>query len=289
MTAQLIKGKKIADALLADVGHSVAERTAAGIRAPGLAVVLVGDDTASDIYVRSKIRACGVTGIQSVLHRLPSTVGQEELLALVDQLNADPTIDGILVQLPLPDTIDVRTVIERIDPDKDVDGFHPYNLGRLAQRVPALRPCTPRGIMTLLQATGTQVRGLDAVVVGASNIVGRPMSLELLLAGCTVTTCHRFTRDLGGHVGRGEVLVVAVGKPGLVKGEWVRPGAIVIDVGIHRTAEGRLVGDVEFQAARERAAWITPVPGGVGPMTVATLMQNTLDAARNRDAKSSSP
>jgi methylenetetrahydrofolate dehydrogenase (NADP+)/methenyltetrahydrofolate cyclohydrolase len=289
MSARLIDGKKIADGLLADIGRNIGERTAAGLRPPGLAVVLMGDNAASDIYVRNKIRACGVTGIRSVLHRLPSVTSQEALVALIDQLNDDPTVDGILVQLPLPDTIDVETIIERISPGKDVDGFHPYNLGRLAQRLPLLRPCTPRGIMTLLGHTGVAVRGLDAVVVGASNIVGRPMSLELLLAGCTVTTCHRFTRDLASHVARAEVLVVAVGKPGLVEGGWIRPGAVVIDVGIHRNAEGRLVGDVEFDAARERAAWITPVPGGVGPMTVATLMQNTIEAARAREAAASKP
>jgi len=212
-------------------------------------------------------------------------VTQEKLLSLIDQMNDHPDVDGILVQLPLPKQIDQTTVIERISPSKDVDGFHPYNIGRLAQRIPRLRPCTPYGIMRLLAATGESLEGKEAVVVGASNIVGRPMSLELLLGGCTVTICHRFTRNLPAHVARADVLVVAVGKPGMVKGEWIKPGAIVIDVGINRQPDGKLVGDVEFDAARQRAGWITPVPGGVGPMTVATLLLNTLEAAESRDRK----
>ncbi len=228
-------------------------------------------------------------GILSRSHDLPESTSQEELLALVDDLNVDPTVDGILVQLPLPEHIDTETVIERIRPDKDVDGFHPYNVGRLALRMPVLRPCTPRGMMTLLEQIRVPVRGLNAVVVGASNIVGRPMSLELLLAGCTVTTCHRFTRNLPEQVGRAEILVVAVGKPGFIKGEWIRPGAVVMDVGINRREDGKLVGDVEFDAARQRAAWITPVPGGVGPMTVATLMQNTLEAAQRASRATGRP
>ena len=249
-------------------------------------MVLIGDNPASEVYVANKRRACADTGILSRAHDLPETTSQQELLALIDELNADETVDGILVQLPLPPHIDTETVIERIRPDKDVDGFHPYNIGRLAVRLPLLRPCTPRGIMTLLQHTGVDLYGKEAVVVGASNIVGRPMSLELLLGGCTVTTCHRFTRDLAAQIARAEVLVVAVGKPGLVKGEWVRPGAVVIDVGMNRAADGRLIGDVEYAAAAERAAWITPVPGGVGPMTVATLLQNTLQATEMHEGKS---
>ncbi|HKK13055.1 MAG TPA: bifunctional methylenetetrahydrofolate dehydrogenase/methenyltetrahydrofolate cyclohydrolase FolD [Gammaproteobacteria bacterium] len=279
MTAQIIDGKANAARIRASLAERVAERVAAGRRPPGLAVILVGSDPASEVYVRSKRRACEDIGIVSKAYDLAAGISQDELLALIDQLNADAAIDGILVQLPLPGHIDPETVIERIRPDKDVDGFNPYNIGRLALRLPLLRSCTPYGIMTLLRTVGETFHGREAVVVGASNVVGRPMSLELLLAGCTVTTCHRFTRDLAAHVGRAEILVAAVGRPGLVKGDWIKPGATVIDVGMNRLEDGRLVGDVEFAAASERAAWITPVPGGVGPMTVATLMQNTLQAA----------
>ncbi|MGA7951588.1 MAG: bifunctional methylenetetrahydrofolate dehydrogenase/methenyltetrahydrofolate cyclohydrolase FolD [Thiobacillaceae bacterium] len=279
MSAQLLDGKTMSDALIAAVADKVAERQVRGLRPPGLAVILVGEDPASSIYVRNKRNACLRAGVHSVSHDLPASTTQAELLALIDALNSDPAIDGILVQMPLPRQIDAEIVIERIRPDKDVDGFHPYNIGRLAVRMPTLRPCTPRGVMTLLRATGEELKGKQAVVVGASNHVGRPMGLELLLAGCTVTTCHRFTRDLKAEVERADVVVVAVGKPGLVKGEWVKPGATVIDVGINRLADGRLCGDVEFEVAARRASWITPVPGGVGPMTVATLLENTLEAA----------
>jgi methylenetetrahydrofolate dehydrogenase (NADP+)/methenyltetrahydrofolate cyclohydrolase len=280
VSAQILDGKRIAAELRASIRAEIDARLARGARAPGLAVVLIGNNPASEVYVANKRKACEDTGIRSVAYDLPDTTSQAELLALIDRLNADEEIDGILVQLPLPAHIDAETVIERIRPDKDVDGFHPYNIGRLAVRLPLLRPCTPYGVMTLLQSTGVDLYGKEAVVVGASNIVGRPMALELLLAGCTVTTCHRFTRDLPSHVGRAEVLVVAVGKAGLIQGDWVRPGAIVIDVGIHRGADGRLTGDVQYEAAAERAGWITPVPGGVGPMTVATLLQNTLQALK---------
>ncbi|MEO1750671.1 bifunctional methylenetetrahydrofolate dehydrogenase/methenyltetrahydrofolate cyclohydrolase FolD [Thiofaba sp. EF100] len=283
MSAQLIDGKRVSEEVLASVRAGVEQLLAQGRRVPGLAVIQVGDDPASKVYVGNKRRACERTGIRSVAHDLPAATSQEALLALIDALNADPLIDGILVQLPLPKHIDAEAVIERIHPDKDVDGFHPYNVGRLAQRIPRLRPCTPYGVMRLLQSAGVNPKGMEAVIVGASNIVGRPMALELLLAGATVTVTHRFTRDLAAHVGRAELLVVAAGKPGLVKGEWIRPGAVVIDVGINRLADGRLVGDVEFDAAAERAAHITPVPGGVGPMTVAMLMQNTLEARLLRD------
>ncbi len=282
MSAQIIDGKAIAQALRESVRARVAERRARGLRPPGLAVILVGDDPASRIYVRNKREACKEAGFLSRAIDLPADVDEATLLGRIDALNADPAIDGILVQLPLPGHLDPETVIERIDPRKDVDGFHPYNVGRLAVRLPALRPCTPRGVMLLLEhvleRTGGRFHGMEAVVVGASNIVGRPMALELLLAGCTVTVCHRFTRDLRAHVERAEILVVAVGRPHLIPGAWVRPGAIVIDVGINRTADGRLVGDVDFEAARARAGWITPVPGGVGPMTVAVLLDNTLQA-----------
>lgn len=284
MTAQLIDGKAIAAHVRQQVARQVEARRQAGERIPGLAVVLVGEDPASAVYVRNKHRACEEAGLLSLRHELPADTTQADLEALVDRLNADDSVDGILVQLPLPDHLDPRPILERILPHKDVDGFHPYNLGRLAQRLPVLRPCTPKGVMTLLQESGLKVRGLDATIVGASNIVGRPMALELMLAGCTTTICHRFTQDLESHVRRADLLVVAVGKPGLVKGEWVKEGAIVIDVGINRQADGSLVGDVEFAPAAERASHITPVPGGVGPMTVASLLENTLFAAELHDA-----
>jgi len=279
MSAQIIDGKAVAASIRQQVKQRVDARLAEDLRAPGLAVVLVGDDPASHVYVKSKRRACDEVGIKSFSYDLPTDIPETELLTLIDELNANPGVDGILVQLPLPAHIDTETVIERIRPDKDVDGFHPYNMGRLALRIPVLRPCTPRGIMTLIERIGESPKGKDALVVGASNVVGRPMALELLLAGATVSIAHRFTADLAAHVREAEIVVVAVGKRGLIKGEWVRPGAIVIDVGMNRNDEGKLCGDVEFEAASERAGWITPVPGGVGPMTVATLMVNTLEAA----------
>ena len=278
MSARIIDGKSIAGNIRQQIRHSIDERLAAGKRQPGLAVILVGNDQASEIYVRNKRRACEYAGVLSRSYDLSEETSQQQLLDLIDALNEDRQIDGILVQLPLPAHINAETVIERIHPDKDVDGFHPYNIGRLALRIPQLRSCTPCGIMTLLDSTDEPYYGREAVVVGASNHVGRPMVLELLLAGATATCCHRFTKDLQAHVGRAEILIVAAGKPGLVPGEWIRPGATVIDVGIHRSEKG-LIGDVAFETARERAAWITPVPGGVGPMTVATLLQNTLHAA----------
>ena len=255
---------------------------ASGRRRPGLAVVLVGDDPASRVYVRNKRAACEECGFVSVSHDLPHSATQTELLSLIERLNTDPSIDGILVQVPLPDHIDEHAVIEAISPDKDVDGFHPYNVGRLALRNPLMRPCTPYGVVRMLDRCGISTKGLHAVVVGASNLVGRPMALELLLDGATVTVCHRFTPNLREHVERADLLVVAVGKPGIVPGEWVKPGAIVVDVGINRLPNGKLVGDVDFDKARERAGWITPVPGGVGPMTVAILMKNTLESALQR-------
>jgi methylenetetrahydrofolate dehydrogenase (NADP+) / methenyltetrahydrofolate cyclohydrolase len=285
MSARILDGKKIAQELRAEIKQRVDRRLASGKRPPGLAVLKVGHEAASEVYVRNKREACAEAGFISFDYDLPLDTSQEKLLSHIDQLNSDPNVDGILVQLPLPRHIDQTIVIERISPTKDVDGFHPYNIGRLAQRIPRLRPCTPYGVMRLLQTIGEALEGKEAVVVGASNIVGRPMSLELLLAGCTVTTCHRYTRNLPGHVARADVLVVAVGKPGMVKGDWIKPGAIVIDVGINRLPNGKLVGDVEFESARQRAGWITPVPGGVGPMTVATLLLNTLEAAEYRDNK----
>ena len=283
MSAQIIDGKQIAADVRRQVAQRIQNRLNESKRAPCLAVVIVGNDPASHVYVRNKKNACIEVGIESIAYDLPLETTQEHLLSLVDELNINDDVDGILVQLPLPAHLNSNEILERIQPAKDVDGFHPFNLGRLAQRLPALRPCTPKGVMKLLESTGIDLHGQEAVVVGASNIVGRPMSLELLLAGCTVTTTHRFTRDLAFHVKRADIVVVGVGKPGLVKGEWIKEGAIVIDVGINRLSDGRLVGDVDYDIAAEKAGWITPVPGGVGPMTVACLMENTLEAASKED------
>ncbi|REL32334.1 bifunctional methylenetetrahydrofolate dehydrogenase/methenyltetrahydrofolate cyclohydrolase FolD [Thalassotalea euphylliae] len=278
MTAQLIDGKAIAQSIRTSVKEKVAARINQGKRAPGLAVILVGNDPASEVYVGSKRRACEEVGFVSRSYDLPSSTSEKELLALIEELNNDDAVDGILVQLPLPDGLDPNLVIEHINPQKDVDGFHPSNVGKLALRQPGLRPCTPKGIVTLIESTGIKPHGLEAVVVGASNIVGRPMTLELLLAGCTVTTTHRFTKDLESKVRQADLLVVAVGKPEFILGDWIKKGAIVIDVGINRLESGKLVGDVEFGVAKDKADYITPVPGGVGPMTVASLIENTLIA-----------
>lgn len=279
MTAQIIDGKTIATELKQKIKASTQMRLATGKRRPGLAVVLIGDNPASQVYVGSKRRSCEEVGFKSESFDLPETTTEQELLDLITQLNEDDEIDGILVQLPLPAHFNTDVIIEHIAPHKDVDGFHPYNIGRLAQRNPLLRPCTPKGVITMMQSVGIDLKGKEAVVVGASNIVGRPMGLELLLAGCTTTVCHRMTKDLESHVRRAEVLVVAVGKPGFIPGDWIRDGAVVIDVGINRLENGKLTGDVEFDKASQKASWITPVPGGVGPMTVATLLENTLFAA----------
>ena len=281
MTAQIIDGKAIAQSIRTQLAAKVTARKEAGQRVPGLAVILVGADPASQVYVGSKRRACEEVGFLSQSFDLPSDTSETDLLELIDKCNSDPAIDGILVQLPLPKHIEESKVIERIRPDKDVDGFHPYNVGRLAQRIPVLRSCTPMGIMTLIKSTGVDTYGLDAVVVGASNIVGRPMTLELLLAGCTTTTCHRFTRNLEDKIRRADLVIVAVGKPNFIPGDWIKPGAIVIDVGINRLDDGKLVGDVQYDVAAEHASHITPVPGGVGPMTIASLLENTLYAAEN--------
>lgn len=278
MSANIIDGKAIAKQVRTSVAERVAERKAQGLRAPGLAVVLVGQDPASQVYVGSKRKACEEVGFVSKSFDLPGDATQQQLLDLVEQLNNDSDVDGILVQLPLPEGLDAEQILERITPHKDVDGFHPYNVGRLAQRMPALRPCTPKGIITLLDSTGVKYKGMDAVVVGASNIVGRPMALELLLAGCTTTVCHKFTKNLEEHVRRADLVVVAVGKAEFIPGEWIKKGAIVIDVGINRLESGQLVGDVAYDVAAENASFITPVPGGVGPMTVASLIANTLEA-----------
>ena len=278
MTAQLIDGKKIAKQVRNNVASPIDILKEANKRLPGLAVILVGTNSASQVYVANKTKACAEVGLVSKGYTLPPNTDQQTLLSLIDTLNNDPEVDGILVQLPLPAGLNADEVLERILPTKDVDGFHPYNIGRLAQRMPVLRPCTPKGIMTMIASTKRKIKGLDAVIVGASNIVGRPMGLELLLAGCTVTTCHKFTKSLKEHVERADILVVAVGKPHFIPGDWVKPGAIVIDVGINRLEDGSLTGDVEFEVAKDRADWITPVPGGVGPMTVASLIENTLEA-----------
>jgi methylenetetrahydrofolate dehydrogenase (NADP+) / methenyltetrahydrofolate cyclohydrolase len=282
MAARIIDGKGIAEQIKAEVRLATDALAAAGKRRPGLAVVMVGDSAASQVYVRHKRSSCVQAGVVSSAHDLPERTTEVELLDLIRLLNNDSAIDGILVQLPLPAHIRARAVIEAIDPAKDVDGFHPYNLGRLAQREPLLRPCTPYGVMRLLERIGAPLAGLEAVVVGASNIVGRPMALELLLAGATTTVCHSRTTNLGAQVARADLVVAAVGQPDRVRGEWIKPGAIVIDVGMNRLASGKLVGDVEYAAAAERAGWITPVPGGVGPMTVAMLMSNALEAYGRR-------
>jgi methylenetetrahydrofolate dehydrogenase (NADP+) / methenyltetrahydrofolate cyclohydrolase len=279
MPAQLIDGRALAITVKAGIASQIRERTARGLRRPGLAVVMVGDNPASEVYVRNKRRACGESGILSVAHDLPYSTTQQELVQLIDTLNRDPLIDGILVQLPLPRHIEQSAIIDKIDPGKDVDGFHPYNVGRLALRVPLIRPCTPFGVTKLIEHVGVSPMGKHCVVVGASNIVGRPMALELLLMGGTVSVCHRFTGDLAPFVNSADILVVAVGRPGIIRGEWIKRGSVVIDVGMNRTDSGKLCGDVDFEGALERAAWITPVPGGVGPMTVAMLMKNTLEAA----------
>jgi methylenetetrahydrofolate dehydrogenase (NADP+)/methenyltetrahydrofolate cyclohydrolase len=280
MPAHIIDGKAVAQRVTDEVRANVAAHVAAGGAAPGLAVVLVGENAASQVYVRNKRRTTEAVGMRSFAHDLPATASEAEVLALVDRLNADPTVNGILVQLPLPKHIDPERVIERIDPKKDVDGFHPYNIGRLVLKMPVLRPCTPYGCMRLLQETGQDLVGMHAVVIGQSNIVGRPMALELLMARCTVTICHSATRDLPGIVRQGDIVVAGVGKAKFVPGAWIKPGAVVIDVGINRMDDGKLCGDVDFAGAAEVAGWITPVPGGVGPMTIATLLANTLRAAQ---------
>lgn len=278
MTAQILDGKLLASRILDKIRDKIRQLKSEGHRAPGLAVILVGENPASQIYVRKKQEACAEVGIISTLHSLASNIDEKSLSALIQKLNADPTVDGILLQLPLPKSIDSSVIIDQINPSKDVDGFHPYNLGCLAARRPKLHPCTPLGIITLLEENGITLRGTNAVVVGASNIVGRPMALELLQAKATVTITHRSTKNLDQHIRGADLLVVAIGNPGVIQSDWIKQGAIVVDVGINRLNDGTVVGDIDFATAKNRASWITPVPGGVGPMTVALLMQNTLTA-----------
>ena len=280
MTARLIDGKAVAAEVKSELAACVQQNIATGKKAPGLAVILVGDDPASTVYVRNKREACEQVGIRSIYHHLSADISQIELETLIQKLNADSSVHGILVQLPLPPQIDAENVLECIDPFKDVDGFHAYNMGRLAQRRPLLRPCTPMGVMLLLEHIQQEYKGKHAVVVGASNIVGRPMALELLITGATVTVCHRFTQDLSYYVGHADILISAVGKPGIIQGDWVKEGSTLIDIGITRLVDGTLTGDIEFDKAKQKAGWITPVPGGVGPMTVAMLLRNTLVAAK---------
>ncbi|OGT49132.1 MAG: bifunctional methylenetetrahydrofolate dehydrogenase/methenyltetrahydrofolate cyclohydrolase [Gammaproteobacteria bacterium RIFCSPHIGHO2_12_FULL_41_15] len=283
MTAQLLDGRALSQRMKTHIAQRVQQRLSQRLPAPGLAVILVGDDPASHTYVSHKQRACQEVSIHSHIHRLPSSLSQETLVQLIDQCNQDPKTHGILLQLPLPSHIATDDLLERINPQKDVDGFHPYNMGRLAQRRPLLRPCTPYGIIRLLEQTDRPIAGQHAVVVGASNIVGRPMALELLLAKATVTICHRSTISLSNHVKEADILIAAIGNPGVIQSTWIKPGAIVVDVGFSRLTNGKITGDIEFDTAKTRASWITPVPGGVGPMTVATLLENTLQAAENQD------
>jgi len=277
-TAQILDGKALAERMRADMYEETQNLKLKHGRAPGLAVILVGHDPASHVYVKNKKLGCEKVGIESISKELDASITQQHLLGLISELNADPKVDGILVQLPVPEHIQADAILQAIDPSKDVDGFHPYNVGCLTVRQPALRSCTPYGCMKLLAETGEDLHGKEAVIVGASNIVGRPMAMELLLAGATVTVCHRFTKDLQKHIERADIVVAAAGKQGLIKGEWVKKGATVIDVGIHRLENGSLTGDVDFNEASKRAAWITPVPGGVGPMTITMLLANTIEA-----------
>jgi methylenetetrahydrofolate dehydrogenase (NADP+)/methenyltetrahydrofolate cyclohydrolase len=284
MSAIVMDGKAVAAKVRAEVAIRAREFAGKFGRRPALAVVQVGQDPASSVYVRNKRRSSIEAEIESIAHDLPETTTQAEILDLVHSLNRNPRVDGILVQLPLPKGIDTNVIMDAVDPAKDVDGFHPVNTGLLAQKRPQLRPCTPFGVIRLAAEYGIALTGLRATVVGASNIVGRPMALELLLARSTVTVCHTGTRDLKSEVERADVVVAAVGKAGFVPGDWIKPGAAVFDVGINRTADGKLVGDVEYDKAAARAGWITPVPGGLGPMTIAMLLSNSVDAAFRRAA-----
>ncbi len=283
MQANIIDGTAIAARIKSDLSHQIAQRIQKGLPIPGLDVILVGDNPASASYVKHKQNACKAVGIISNCHRLPSDTSQQQIAKVIQDCNANHNVHGILLQLPLPKQVQADDLLELILPHKDVDGFHPYNLGRLVQRRPGLRPCTPKGIITLLKSTGVEIAGLNAVVVGASNIVGRPMCLELLLAKCTTTICHRFTKNLQQHIENADILISATGVPGIINSDWIKPGAMVIDVGFSRLSTGHITGDIDYATACERAGWITPVPGGVGPMTIATLLENTLMAAELQD------
>ena len=279
MTANIINGKKIAQETISEIKNSIAVNIEEGLSPPGLAVIIVGDNPASSIYVRNKRTACKEAGIKSYDHDLPKNISEKELIELIQALNTNPNIHGILVQLPLPDHINETKIIESIEPIKDVDGFHPYTIGRLMQRIPVLRPCTSIGVITMLDSIGVNPMGKHAVIVGASNLVGRPLALELLLKGATTTVCHKFTKDLESFVNQADILAVAVGKAGIIPGHWVKNDAVVFDIGINRDKNGKVTGDVDFEVAKEKASWISPVPGGVGPMTVAMLLKNTLIAS----------
>lgn len=285
MTAKIIDGKKIAKKILFEISNKISKRITQGKRAPGIAVILVGDNSASKIYVKNKYLACKNVGINSSIYHLPYDIKENKLINLINQLNNNKIIDGILIQLPLPININCLNILEKISPNKDVDGFHPYNIGRLCLRSPIFRPCTPKGIITLLKYYKINISGLHAVIIGASNIVGRPMSMELLLQGCTITVTHRFTKNLHNYVKKADLLISAVGKAEFIPGHWIKNGAIVIDVGINKSKHNKIVGDIFFKNALKRASYITPVPGGVGPMTVATLIQNTLKACENYSDK----
>lgn len=279
MIAKIIDGKKIAQKILFNISKKIKNRILQGKKIPGLAVILVGNDQASKIYVRNKYSACKYVGLNSFIYNLPVNIKEFKLINLIKQLNQDINIDGILVQLPLPKNINYLNILENISPNKDVDGFHPYNIGRLCLRVPNFRPCTPKGIITLLKYYNIKISGINALIVGASNIVGRPMSMELLLKGSTITVTHRFTKNLRNYIKRADLLISAIGKPEFIPGHWIKKGSIVVDVGINRLKHNnKIVGDVLFKSAVKRASYITPVPGGVGPMTVATLIENTLQA-----------
>ena len=280
MSAKIIDGKAIAENLLQDLKKEIDVRSKKGIRNPSLAVVLIGSNPASSIYVKNKRLACEKIGVKSIAYDLPNETSEKELLTLIETLNNDTSIDGILVQSPLPSHINNDVIFENISPLKDVDGFHPKNIGLLAIKQPQLRSCTPYGVMKLIKATQLAIQGLDAIVVGSSNHVGRPMALELLLAGCTVTMCNRYTQKLQQKIELADIVVAAAGIPDMIKGSWIKPGAIAIDIGINRLESGKIIGDIEFDIAKTRAGFITPVPGGVGPMTVATLMENTLLAQK---------
>ena len=279
MTANIIDGKKIAEKIISEIKNKVITNQSEGVAPPGLAVIQVGEDPASSVYVRNKRKACEEVGMKSFNYDLDQSTTQKELIELVESLNSNAEVNGILIQLPLPTHINETIVIETINPSKDVDGFHPYTIGRLMQRIPLLRPCTAIGVITMLEAIEIDPKGMNAVIVGASNLVGRPLNLELLLKGATTTVCHKFTKNLKDHVMSADIVAVAVGKPNFIPGSWIKEDAIVFDIGINRDENGKLTGDVDFDSAKEKASWISPVPGGVGPMTVAMLIKNTLLAS----------